>query len=42
VVHVLVDGELVVKGREHQRLDAERVKARARSEARKLVARAGL
>jgi cytosine/adenosine deaminase-related metal-dependent hydrolase len=42
VVHVLVDGEIVVKGREHQRLDAERVKARARSEARKLVARAGL
>jgi cytosine/adenosine deaminase-related metal-dependent hydrolase len=42
VVHVLVDGEIVVKGREHQRLDAERVKARARSEARKLVRRAGL
>ncbi len=42
VVHVLVDGELVVKDREHQRLDGERVKARARAEARKLVARAGL
>jgi cytosine/adenosine deaminase-related metal-dependent hydrolase len=42
VVHVFVDGEHVVKDREHQRLDEERVKARVRAEARKLVARAGL
>jgi 5-methylthioadenosine/S-adenosylhomocysteine deaminase len=42
VEHVLVDGELVVRSREHQRLDAEQVKARARAEARKLTARAGL
>ncbi len=40
VVHVLVDGALVVRDRVHQRIDAERVKARARLEARKLVARA--
>jgi 5-methylthioadenosine/S-adenosylhomocysteine deaminase len=40
VVHVLVDGELVVRDREHGRLDVERVKARAREQARKLVARA--
>jgi 5-methylthioadenosine/S-adenosylhomocysteine deaminase len=42
VVHVLVDGQHVVKDREHQRLDAEPVKARARVQARKLAARAGL
>jgi 5-methylthioadenosine/S-adenosylhomocysteine deaminase len=42
VVHVLVDGELVVKDRQHQRLDVERVKARAIGAARKLVARAGV
>jgi cytosine/adenosine deaminase-related metal-dependent hydrolase len=42
VVHVMVDGALVVKDREHQRLDAGRVKARARSEARKLAARANV
>jgi 5-methylthioadenosine/S-adenosylhomocysteine deaminase len=42
VVHVLVDGVLVVKDREHQLLDAESVKARARKEAKKLVARAGI
>ena len=36
VVHVMVDGQAVVKNREHQRLDAEAVKAR------KLAARAGL
>ncbi len=42
VEHVLVDGELVVRSREHQRLDAERVKARARAEAKKLTLRAGL
>jgi cytosine/adenosine deaminase-related metal-dependent hydrolase len=42
VEHVMVDGELVVKRREHQRLDVERAKARAREQARKLVARARL
>jgi cytosine/adenosine deaminase-related metal-dependent hydrolase len=42
VTHVLVDGVIVVKDREHQRLDVERVKARAREQARKVVARAGL
>ena len=42
VVDVLVDGEHVVKSREHQRLDAEPVKARARVQARKLTARAGV
>jgi 5-methylthioadenosine/S-adenosylhomocysteine deaminase len=42
VLHVMVDGALVVKDREHQRLDSERVKARARAEARRLAARAGL
>jgi hypothetical protein len=38
----MVDGHAVVKNREHQRLDAEAVKARARVQARKLAARAGL
>jgi 5-methylthioadenosine/S-adenosylhomocysteine deaminase len=42
VVHVMVDGALVVKDREHQRLDAGHVKARARAEARKLAARANI
>jgi len=42
VVHVLVDGQLVVRDREHQRLDVERVKARARDQAKKLLARAAL
>jgi 5-methylthioadenosine/S-adenosylhomocysteine deaminase len=42
VVHVLVDGELVVKDRQHMRLDVDRVKARARAQARRLVARAGI
>ena len=42
VAHVLIDGALVVKHGEHKLLDAERVKARARSEAKKLVARAGV
>jgi 5-methylthioadenosine/S-adenosylhomocysteine deaminase len=42
VTHVLVDGAIVVKDREHQRLDVERVKARAREQARRVVARAGL
>jgi 5-methylthioadenosine/S-adenosylhomocysteine deaminase len=40
VVHVLIDGELVVKDRQHQRLDVERITARARSQARRLLARA--
>ncbi len=42
VVDVLVDGEPIVRNREHVRLDAEQVKARARVQARKLSARAGL
>ncbi|HEX8794024.1 MAG TPA: amidohydrolase family protein [Polyangiaceae bacterium] len=42
VVHVMVDGALVVKNGEHQRFDAARVTARARTEARKLAARAKL
>lgn len=42
VLHVMVDGTLVVKDRQHQRLDAARVTARARTEARKLAARANL
>jgi 5-methylthioadenosine/S-adenosylhomocysteine deaminase len=42
VEHVLIDGVHVVSRREHQRLDVERVKARAREQAKKLVARAGL
>jgi cytosine/adenosine deaminase-related metal-dependent hydrolase len=42
VQHVLVDGQLVVKNGEHQRLDVERVKAVAREQAKKLAARAGL
>jgi cytosine/adenosine deaminase-related metal-dependent hydrolase len=42
VEHVLVDGVRVVAHREHRRLDVERVKARAREQARKLVARASL
>ena len=42
VEHVLVDGVRVVSHHEHTRLDVERVKARAREQARKLVARAGL
>jgi 5-methylthioadenosine/S-adenosylhomocysteine deaminase len=42
VEHVLVDGARVVHHRQHQKLDVERVKARAREQARKLVARAGL
>jgi 5-methylthioadenosine/S-adenosylhomocysteine deaminase len=42
VEHVWVDGEHVVAASEHRRLDAERVVATARQQARKLVARAGL
>lgn len=39
VVHVMVDGQLVVRDQEHTRLDRDRVTARARTQARKLVAR---
>jgi cytosine/adenosine deaminase-related metal-dependent hydrolase len=42
VRHVLVDGELVVRGRELLTLDAPRVAARAREEAPKVARRAGL
>jgi cytosine/adenosine deaminase-related metal-dependent hydrolase len=42
VVHVLVDGALVVKGGEHQRLDVGAVKARAKEAARALLARAAM
>jgi hypothetical protein len=38
----MVDGDLVVRDREHRRLDVERVTARAREQAKKLVARARL
>jgi 5-methylthioadenosine/S-adenosylhomocysteine deaminase len=41
VTHVMVDGQMVVREREHQRLDVERVTATARVQARKLAARAG-
>jgi 5-methylthioadenosine/S-adenosylhomocysteine deaminase len=39
VEHVLVDGELVVRHGEHTRLEADAVRAHARAEAKKLVAR---
>jgi cytosine/adenosine deaminase-related metal-dependent hydrolase len=42
VRHVMVDGALLVKDGEHQRYDAERVKARARTAAQTLRARAGV
>jgi cytosine/adenosine deaminase-related metal-dependent hydrolase len=42
VKDVLVDGVVVVKDGEHQRLDVERVKARARDQARRVLARASL
>lgn len=42
VQHVLIDGELVVKHGEHQRLDRDAVLARARGEAKKLAARANI
>ncbi|CAN5921627.1 5'-deoxyadenosine deaminase [soil metagenome] len=42
VEHVLIDGELVVRSGEHQRLDREAVLARSRSEAKKLAGRAKL
>lgn len=40
VVHVMIDGTLVVRNGEHQRLDREGVLARARTESKKLRARA--
>ncbi len=42
VEHVIVDGEIVVARGEHTRLDAERVLAAARKEARALVKRASI
>jgi 5-methylthioadenosine/S-adenosylhomocysteine deaminase len=42
VRHVVVDGVPLVQGGEHRRYDAEEVTARARAEARKLTARAGI
>ncbi len=42
VTHVLVDGRIVVKNGTHTRLDVERVTAAARTQAKKLAARAGL
>jgi cytosine/adenosine deaminase-related metal-dependent hydrolase len=42
VVHVAVDGELLVKDGEHQRYDPREVAARARAEARKIRLRAGV
>jgi len=42
VVHVLCDGEIVVKHGVHQRLDVEAVTAKARAQAKKLAARAGM
>jgi 5-methylthioadenosine/S-adenosylhomocysteine deaminase len=40
VLHVMVDGKLVVRNREHTELDQDRVLSRARTHAKKLVARA--
>lgn len=40
VTHVLVDGEMVVRDGEHTRLDRDRVLSRARTQAKKLTARA--
>jgi 5-methylthioadenosine/S-adenosylhomocysteine deaminase len=42
VVHVLIDGVPIVKGGEHQRLDVERTRARAKAAARALLARAAM
>ena len=42
VKHVLVDGAIVVKDGEHQRLDVGEVRARARTQAGKLAGRAGI
>ena len=39
VVHVMADGQLVVRDREHARLDHDRVLSKARSQAKKLMAR---
>lgn len=39
-MHVMVDGELVVRNGEHTRLDRETVLANARAEAKKLMKRA--
>lgn len=39
VVHVMVDGNLVVRAQEHVHLDRERVLSRARSQAKKLALR---
>jgi 5-methylthioadenosine/S-adenosylhomocysteine deaminase len=40
VTHVVVDGDLVVKAGQHQRLDREDVLVKARAQAKKLAARA--
>jgi 5-methylthioadenosine/S-adenosylhomocysteine deaminase len=40
VTHVMIDGELVVRDREHTKLDASRVLSTARTQVKKLVARA--
>lgn len=42
VTHVMIDGELVVKDGVHERLDRDHVLARARAEAKRLVARSGI
>ncbi|MDF2692969.1 MAG: S-adenosylhomocysteine deaminase [Labilithrix sp.] len=42
VVHVMVDGKLVVHDREHTQLDRDRVLSRARTQAKKLTARAAV
>ena len=42
VLHVMIDGDLLVKDRRHERLDAARVTARARESARTLASRAGV
>jgi 5-methylthioadenosine/S-adenosylhomocysteine deaminase len=42
VMHVMVDGRLVVRNGEHQLLDREEVLARARTEAKKLMNRANV
>ncbi len=40
VEHVIIDGELIVKHREHTRFDSEAVRAHARDQAQKLTSRA--
>ena len=42
VEHVMVDGQLVVRHGEHTRLDRERVLSRARTQAKRTAARAGI